>query len=59
MIMNSILVFLIKKFLLKTGLLGGKEIIAELRQQIKEQQEYIDFQTKKIIELQNVILKGR
>lgn len=59
MIVNGILLFVIKKFLSKTNLLGSKELVTNLKTQLKDQQEFIDYQSKKIIELQNMVLKGR
>lgn len=59
MIVNGVLLFMIKKFLSKTNLLGNKELVTDLKTQLKDQQEFIDYQSKKIIELQNMILKGR
>lgn len=59
MIVNGILLFVIKKFLSKTNLLGSKELVTDLKVQLKDQQEFIDYQSKKIIELQNMILKGK
>jgi hypothetical protein len=56
MILTNILLFIFKRFLLKTTLLGNKEILDDLRKQIRDQQELIDYQTKKIIELQRMIL---
>jgi len=58
MILNSILLFIFKKLLYKTKFFN-KELVADLRSQLKDQQEFIDYQSKKIIELQNMILKGR
>lgn len=59
MIVNGIILFLLKKFLLKTNLLGGQQLINDLRFQIRDQQGLIDYQTKKIIELQTMVLRGR
>lgn len=59
MIFNGILLFIIKKFLSKTNLLGNKELVTDLRTQLKDQQEFIDYQAKKIIELQNMILRTK
>jgi hypothetical protein len=57
-IVTGLLLFALKRFLLKTRVFGGESLIVELKEQVKEQQEYIDYQTKKIIELQTTILNG-
>lgn len=58
MIINGILLFIAKKLLGKTKMFGSKELVADLKVQLKDQQEFIDYQSKKIIELQNMILNG-
>jgi hypothetical protein len=57
-IVTGLVLFALKKILAKTNIFGGKDLITDLKKQVKDQQEYIDYQTKKIIELQTTILNG-
>ena len=57
MIVGGLILFTIKRFLLRTKLFS-KDMIRELKTQVKDQQNFIDYQTNKIIELQNMILNS-
>lgn len=54
-IITSLILFGLKRFLMRTGFFS-KELVNELRSQVKEQQEIIDYQNRKIIELQRMVL---
>lgn len=58
-IVTGLVLFALKKMLAKTNIFGGEDLINDLKKQVKDQQEYIDYQTKKIIELQTTILGKR
>lgn len=54
-IISGVILFIIKRALMRTKLFS-RDLIQDLRTQVKEQQELIDYQTKKILELQSMVL---
>ncbi len=54
-ITSGLILFGLKRVLMRTRFFN-KELVNELRGQIKEQQEIIDYQNRKIIELQRMVL---
>lgn len=53
--------FVIKHLLLRftSKKLTPPDMVADLRAKVKEQDEYIKYQTNKIIELQNMVLNAK
>jgi len=56
-IFSGLVLFALKRFLMRTRFFN-KELVFELRTQIREQQEIIDYQNNKIIELQRMVLNA-